>query len=47
LNAEVLWPSGKKEVIKDLAADFIYTIVEEKGIAGKTAFAESAGNGRK
>ncbi len=30
-SVEVAWPSGKKEVYKDLAADFIYTIVEDKG----------------
>jgi hypothetical protein len=37
-SAEVAWPSGKKEVYKDLAADFIYTITEDKGVTGKTAF---------
>jgi hypothetical protein len=31
-TVEVSWPSGKKEVLKDLAADFIYTIVEGEGV---------------
>jgi hypothetical protein len=38
MTADVSWPSGKKETYKDLAADFIYTIVEDKGITGKTPF---------
>ena len=37
-SVEVAWPSGKKESYKDLAADFIYTIVEDKGVSEKTAF---------
>jgi enediyne biosynthesis protein E4 len=37
-TAEVAWPSGKKEVYKDLAADFIYTIVEDKGVTEKIPF---------
>jgi hypothetical protein len=35
---EVSWPSGKKEIYKDLAADFIYTIVEGTGVQQKTPF---------
>jgi len=31
-TVEVAWPSGKKESFHDLAADNIYTIVEEKGV---------------
>src|SRR5581483_10624366 len=27
-EVDVLWPSGKRETLKDLPADFIYTIVE-------------------
>jgi hypothetical protein len=38
-TVEVAWPSGKKEVYHDLAADFIYTIIEDKGIQQKTPFA--------
>jgi enediyne biosynthesis protein E4 len=37
-SVEVSWPSGKKETIKDLPADFIYTIVEDSGIQQKTPF---------
>ena len=38
-TVELLWPNGKKEVIKDLPADFIYTIVEDSGVQQKTPFA--------
>jgi hypothetical protein len=37
-SVEVSWPSGKKEVYKDLAADFIYTIVEDSGVQQKVPF---------
>jgi len=33
---EISWPSGQKDVLRNLAPDFIYTIVEEKGIQAKT-----------
>ena len=39
-SAEVAWPRGKKEVYKNLAADFIYTITEDNGVTGKTPFAK-------
>jgi hypothetical protein len=39
-KVEILWPSGKKETYQKLAADFIYTIVEEEGIQQKTPFAK-------
>jgi len=32
----VHWPSGQSEVLKDVAADFIYTIAEGQGIKDKT-----------
>ena len=32
----VRWPSGQSEVLKNVAADFIYTIVEGQGIKDKT-----------
>jgi hypothetical protein len=32
----VRWPSGDKETLKDVPADFIYTIVEGKGITEKS-----------
>jgi hypothetical protein len=41
-SVEVAWPSGKKDVVKDLAADFIYTIVEDKGLTEKTPLAHSS-----
>jgi hypothetical protein len=31
----VRWPNGEDETLRDVPADFIYTIVEGKGIAGK------------
>lgn len=37
-TVEVSWPSGKKETYKDLAADFIYTIVEGTGVQQKIPF---------
>ncbi len=37
-TVEIAWPSGKKEIYRDLAADLIYTIVEEGGITKKTPF---------
>ena len=40
-TTEVSWPSGKKDVIKDLPADFIYTIVEGEGMKQKTPFRNS------
>ena len=37
-TVEVSWPSGKKEIYKDLASDFIYTITEGPGVPQKTPF---------
>jgi enediyne biosynthesis protein E4 len=37
-SVRILWPSGKDETYKDLAADFIYTIVEGSGITGRSPF---------
>jgi len=37
-TVEVSWPSGKKDVIKDLPTDFIYTIVEGEGVKNKLPF---------
>lgn len=31
----IRWPEGKSETLRDVPADFIYTIVEGKGIQGK------------
>ena len=36
-EVEIRWPSGKVEVLRDVSADFIYTIVEGEGIEQKTA----------
>jgi hypothetical protein len=33
----VRWPNGQSEVLKNVAADYIYTIVEGQGIKNKTA----------
>jgi len=38
-SVQILWPSGKAETYKDLAADFIYTIVEGSGISERSPFA--------
>jgi hypothetical protein len=35
-EVEIKWPSGKVETLRDLPADFIYTIVEGQGISAKT-----------
>jgi len=40
-TVEVSWPSGKKDVIKNLPTDFIYRIVEGEGVKKKTALAAS------
>lgn len=37
-TVEVLWPSGNKEVLRDLAADSIYTIEEGSGIKETVPF---------
>jgi enediyne biosynthesis protein E4 len=37
-SVEVRWPSGKGEVLKNVAADKIYTIVEGRGIQASEAF---------
>jgi hypothetical protein len=36
-EVEIKWPSGKVEVLRDLPADFIHTIVEGQGIASSVA----------
>ncbi len=38
-TVEIFWPSGGKNVLHDLAADYIYTVVEEKGVQQKIPFA--------
>jgi hypothetical protein len=34
---EIRWPMGEKEILKDVPADFIYSITEGKGITDKQA----------
>jgi enediyne biosynthesis protein E4 len=41
-TVDISWPSGKKEVLKNLPANFIYTIVEAEGIRQKTPLATSS-----
>ncbi len=36
-DVEIKWPSGKVEVLHDVPADFIYTVVEGEGIRARTA----------
>ncbi len=41
---EINWPSGKKEVLTNLPADFIYTVVEGEGVKDKIAFTADQGS---
>ena len=34
-EVEIRWPSGEKEILKDVPADFIYTVTEGKGVTGR------------
>jgi hypothetical protein len=43
-TVEVSWPSGKKDLMKDLAADCIYTIQEGGGVTQKVSFSGQNGN---
>ena len=45
-SARILWPSGKDETYKDLAPDFIYTIVEGSGITDRSPFAGKTTSGK-
>jgi predicted xylose isomerase-like sugar epimerase len=36
-QVQIRWPMGEKEILKDIPADFIYTITEDKGITDKQA----------
>jgi enediyne biosynthesis protein E4 len=38
---EIAWPSGQKDLVKNLPADYIYTIVEGEGVKAKVHFAAS------
>ena len=37
-SVEIRWPNGKTEILKDVAADKIHTIVEEQGIKASISF---------
>jgi hypothetical protein len=39
----VRWPNGETQVLRDLAADFLYTLVEGQGIKDKAALAAPPG----
>jgi len=41
-SLEISWPSGKKNIYHDVAADFIYTISEDAGILKRVAFTKPA-----
>jgi hypothetical protein len=36
-QVEIRWPSGDKEILKNVPADFIYTVTEGKGVTDKLA----------
>jgi hypothetical protein len=36
-EVDVRWPNGETEILRDVPADFIYTIVEGTGIQRKVA----------
>jgi hypothetical protein len=38
-SVKIVWPSGKEELLENLPADFIYTIVESSGITQRLPFA--------
>jgi hypothetical protein len=38
-EVSIRWPSGDKETLKNLAADFLYTVVEGQGITDKVGLA--------
>jgi len=41
-QVEIRWPNGKTETLRDVPADFIYTIVEGQGITNKNALPAAA-----
>jgi hypothetical protein len=43
-SIEIRWPSGKVENLKDLAADYIYTMVEGKGVQSAKRLPSFAAN---
>ena len=41
-EVRIRWPSGETEALRNVPADFIYTIVEGEGIREKTAIPKLA-----
>ena len=39
-SVEIQWPSGSKQILNDVPADFVYTVVEDKGITQKVPFSK-------
>jgi hypothetical protein len=39
-EVDIRWPNGQTEILRDVGADFIYTVVEGEGIQGKVALPE-------
>jgi hypothetical protein len=46
-RVEISWPSGAKDIYKDLPADFIYSLTEGSAEIDKTPFATPANHGNK
>jgi hypothetical protein len=42
-EVSIRWPNGEREILRDLPADFIYTLVEGSGIQQKVALPPLAG----
>jgi hypothetical protein len=40
MQVQIQWPTGKTERLRDLPSDFIYTVMEGKGVQGKTPFSQ-------
>jgi enediyne biosynthesis protein E4 len=40
-EVQIKWPSGRVDVLRDVPADLVYTIVEGEGIKGKLALSEA------
>jgi hypothetical protein len=47
MEVQIQWPSGKTELLHNLAADYIYTVVEGKGVQQKSALPEFPENATK
>jgi hypothetical protein len=45
-SVEITWPNGNKEMLQNLAADFIYTVIEGRGIHDKSPLVARLGQGK-